>query len=180
MKKTSFVSLILALVMCLAVFSGCSKDKDDEIKAPDGMILASGDKVDYYMFVPETWKVDKSDLYTAAYFSHGDATSISTTAYGINADVVKVDDWWKLFEEELGSVYTDISKIEKTDAKIDGIKGREYSFSAKLADVEYSFIITAVIKDYYVYYVTYTSTPEYYEDHLEERDSVIDAFEFKD
>lgn len=180
MKKISVISFILALVMCIAVFAGCSKKKEQEIDTPDGMILASGDKVDYYMFVPETWKVDKSDLYTAAYFSHGDATSISTTAYGINADIEKVDDWWKLFEEEMKSVYTDVSKVKKSDAKIDGIKGKEYSFTAKLAEQEYNFIITAVLKDYYIYYITYTSTPEYNEDHLEERTEVIEAFEFKD
>ena len=65
------------------------------------------------------------------------------------------------------------------EASIDGIDGKEYSFSATLGEQEYNFIITAVIKDYYVYYITYTSVPEYNEDHVEERAQVIDAFRFK-
>ena len=44
------IALALALVMCLAVFCSCSK-KDPS--APSGMKLASGDNVDYYMYVPE-------------------------------------------------------------------------------------------------------------------------------
>lgn len=189
MKKISVIALILAAAACLAVFSGCKKDGED-IKAPAGMILASSDQVDYYMFVPETWKVDKSDLYTSAYFSHGDATSISTTAYSLSGEVPSLDDWWngpegsenedKGFFDEMSLVYTDISEVKESKAKIDGIKGKEYSFSAKLAGKEYIFIITAVIKGYNVYYITYTSTPEYNEDHLEERTQVIDAFKFKD
>ncbi len=178
MKKISVISLILVLTMCVAVFSGCGKK--EETDAPDGMKLASGEKVDYYMYVPETWKVDNSELYTAAYFSSGDATSISATAYGISVEIATVDDWWKLFEEEMAGVYSEISEITAADAAIDGIKGREYTFSATLGEQEYNFIITAVIKDYYVYYITYTSIPEYNEDHLEERVQVIDAFRFKD
>ena len=178
MKKISVISLILATVMCLFAFCACAKEKD-EIKAPQGMILASGEKVDYYMFVPETWKVDKSELYTSAYFSHGDATNISTTAYNINtAEIKTVDDWWAGFEKQMKDVYKDVSEIKAADAKIDGIKGREYSFSAKLAEKEYNFIITAVIKGDNVYYITYTSTPEYNEDHLEEREQVIESFKF--
>ena len=178
MKKISVISLVLVLCMCVAAFAGCAKKEESD--APDGMKLASGEKVDYYMYVPETWKVDHSELYTAAYFSSGDATSISATAYGISADITSVDDWWTLFEEEMAGVYSDISEITSTDAKIDGIDGKEYTFSATLGEQEYNFIVTAVINNYYVYYITYTSVPEYNEDHLEERVQVIDAFRFKD
>lgn len=178
MKKISVISLMLVLCMCVLSFAGCAKKEESD--APDGMKLASGEQVDYYMYVPETWKVDNSQLYTAAYFSSGDATSISATAYGISADITSVDAWWALFEEEMAGVYSEISEVTSTDAKIDGIEGKEYTFSATLGEQEYNFIVTAVINNYYVYYITYTSIPEYNEDHLEERVQVIDAFRFKD
>lgn len=173
---------IIALVLCLAAllctFAGCAKEQDSEV--PKGMQLASGENVDYFMYVPEAWKVDKSELYTAAYFSAGDATSISATAYGISAEIQSVSDWWKAFEPQMTALYKDVSEITETEARIDGIEGREYSFTAKLNEKEYNFIVTAVIKDLYVYYITYTSTPEYNEDHLEERVQVIENFDFKD
>ena len=67
MKKISVISLMLVLCMCVLSFAGCAKKEESD--APDGMKLASGEQVDYYMYVPETWKVDNSQLYTAAYFS---------------------------------------------------------------------------------------------------------------
>ena len=176
MKKISVIALVLALATCLLAFSGCAKD--NEKSAPSGMKLASGENVDYYMYVPESWKVDKSDLFTSAYFSSGDATSISVTAYGIGSEEKTVDDWWAKFEGEIGEVYK-LSEVKKADVKLDGIKGKQYSFSGELSEKEYNFIITAVLKDYYVYYITYTSTPDFYEDHLEELDQVIEAFEFE-
>ncbi len=176
MKK--IVALAMALVMCLCVFAGCKNN--NESSAPKGMKLASGENVDYYMYVPESWRVDKSDLYTAAYFSSGDATSISATAYGVGSEEKTAKDWWKGFEKEIKGVYSEVSEAKESAAKLDGVKGTEFTFSAKLADKEYKFIVTAVIKDYYVYYITYTSTPDYYEDHLEELEQVIDSFEFKD
>lgn len=170
------ITLALALVMCLAVFCSCSKQDPN---VPAGMKLASSENVDYFMYVPENWRVDKSDLYTSANFSSGDPTSISATAYAISSDIKSLGDWWKGFEKEMAEVYKDISKVEKTKAKLGGIKGEEYSFTATLGEQQYNFVITAVIKDYYVYYITYTSVPEYNENHLEERTQVVEAFEFK-
>ncbi|MBE6588181.1 MAG: hypothetical protein E7647_07200 [Ruminococcaceae bacterium] len=175
MKKLLVIAL--ALVMCLSALAGCSKKEEPE--APSGMKLASGDNVDYYMYVPEMWRVDKSDLYTSANFSSGDPTSISATAYAISSDIKSVGDWWAGFEKEMATVYTEISEVEETDAKLDGIKGKEYAFTASLAGQKYNFIITAVIKDYYVYYITYTSVPEYNENHLKERTQMVEAFKFE-
>ena len=63
MKRISVVALILAAALSLFAFVSCGEK--EEVKAPDGMKLASGEDVDYYMYVPETWRVDRSDLYTS-------------------------------------------------------------------------------------------------------------------
>ena len=177
MKRISVVALILAAALSLFAFVSCGEK--EEVKAPDGMKLASGEDVDYYMYVPKTWRVDRSDLYTSAYFSSGDATSISATAYGVTGGVATLEEWWKSFCEEASAVYGEFKEVDTKKAKLGGIEGQEYTFTAKLGEQQYNYIITAVIKDYYVYYVTYTSTPDYYEDHLEERTAVIESFEFK-
>lgn len=182
MKRISLISLILALCICLCTFSSCSK-QESEVEVPNGMKLASGD-VDYYMFVPEAWKVDRSDLYTSATFSSGDPTSISATAYAVSNNIQSVSDWWSNgengFYEEMSLVYTDISEISETEATLGGIEGTEYSFTAKLADKEYCFVITAVFNNFYIYYITYTSVPEYNENHTADREQIIEAFKFKD
>ena len=158
------------------------------VDIPQGMKLASGENVDYYMFVPESWNVDRSDLYTNAVFSSGDPssldhTSISTTVYAVSNDIQCVDDWWNKedgFLAELSLVYTDISEISEAEATLGGVDGIEYSFTAKLGGVEYCFVITAVWSDFYIYFVTYTSMPQYTDEHADDRAQVIESFTFKD
>lgn len=176
MKK--FASLLCAVIICLGavLLSACSETVTD---VPKGMKLASSEDADYIMYVPEEWRVDRSTLYTSAYYSSGDSSSISAAAYGMNYSDTSVDDWWKSFDEEMRSIYTDISEITSEDAELGGVDGRKYTFSASLNEKQYNYIVTAVLRNKYIYYITYTSTPDYYENHLEELDSVIANFAFK-
>lgn len=176
MKKLA--SLFLAALICLGaiMLSSCQETETD---VPKGMKLASSEDADYIMYVPENWRVDRSTLYTSAYFSSGDTSSISTAAYGMNFTDNSVDEWWKSFEEEMSKIYTDISEVTTEDAVLGGVDGTKYTFSASLNEKQYNYIITAVIRGSYLYYVTYTSTPDYYENHLEELESVISNFAFK-
>ena len=176
MRKISVVALLLAALLSLTALVSCGEK--EEVKAPDGMKLASGEDVDYFMFVPEAWRVDRSDLYTSAYFSSGDATSISVSAYGLTGGVADLDSWWKSFSDEAKTVYGEFNEVESKKAKIDGIEGKEYTFTAKLGETQYNYIVTAVIKDYYVYYVTYTSTPDYFDVHKESIDKIVQEFTF--
>ncbi len=176
MKK--FTALLCAVIICTGalLLSSCGKTDPD---VPSGMKLASSEDADYIMYVPEMWRVDRSTLYTSAFYSSGDATSISCAAYGMNYTDRSVDDWWNSFEDEMKSLYTDVSDIQKAEASLGGVSGQKYTFSASLNGTEYNYIITAALKSNYIYYVTYTSTPDYYENHLEELDSVIANFAFK-
>lgn len=170
------LSLIIAVLTVSALLCGCSKSAEG---VPSGMKKASSDDADYVMYVPEDWRVDKSTLYTAAYYSSGDATSISATAYGMNYDDTTVDDWFAGFMEEFKSVYTDVSEAQSEEAKLGGIDGMKYIFSGTLNGQIYDYIITAAIRQNYIYYITYTSTPEFYEKHLDSLEDVIVNFSFK-
>ncbi len=179
MKKVSAVSLLLCIMLCFGSFAGCAKKNSD---VPDGMKLISSDDADYYMYVPDVegmWRVDRSDKYTSAYYSSGDQTSISTTAFNITKSGVTVESWWEEFRPEIEKTFSDVGEIIEADARIDGVNGKEYKFSGKIGDDEYKYIITAVVKDSYVYFITYTSIPKYYENHLEDLEKVIDTFTFK-
>ncbi len=177
MKKfVRILSLTVAVLTVLSLFAGCAK-KDPEI--PSGMKKASGDEADYIMYVPEEWRVDKSTLYTAAYYSSEDPTSISTTAYGMNFGDTGIDDWFGGFMEEFKGIYTDVTEPETEKTKLGGAEGMKYTFSGTLNGTVYNYVITAAIRSNYVYYVTYTSTPQYYQAHLEALDDVIRNFAFK-
>ncbi len=175
MKKTGFllVTLLLALSM---VLGGCEK-MDSSV--PAGMQLASSEDADYLFYVPEGWRVDKSSLYTAAYFSSGDATSISVTAFGVNMTGDTVSSWWESYTEQFAGIYEEMEVTAEEEVVLGGIDGKKYAFDATLNEKEYQYIIVAALRENYIYYITYTSTPKYYEDHLDELELVLEHFAFK-
>lgn len=173
MKK--IITIVCALLCVSLLLGACSKSEDG---APDGMKQASSDNVDYIMYVPENWKVDKSELYTSAFYSSADATSISAAANGVAADET-VETWWDGFYEKFTSVYSDCGEPESTDVTLGGTDGEKYTFSGMLNGQEYKYIIAACVRGGYVYYLTYTSTPDYYENHLDEFDKTVENFSFR-
>ena len=175
MKKTGIL-LILLLLAIGAILSGCA-DQDPDV--PEGMQLASSEDADYLFYVPEGWRLDKSSLYTSAYFSSGDATSISATAFGMNLTDTSVNDWWEKYKEQFEGIYENVEFSEGEETKLGGVEAMKYTISATLNEKDYQYIIVAALRDSYIYYITYTSTPEYYEDHLDALDQVIECFAFK-
>ncbi len=176
MKFGKLVCVVLALATVLCV-AGCSGKKDAD--APDGMILASSDEADYLFYVPDKWHVDESTLFTSAYYSTGDPTSISVSAYGLKNNGSTVNDWWAGFQEEFSFVYSDVEISDAEDASLGSQDAVRYSVKASLAGAEYNFVFVAAIYKGYVYYLTYTSTPEFNENHTEELEQVIKNFSFK-
>ena len=164
MRKTGILMLSLLLAVG-AMLSGCAQQDPD---VPEGMQLASSEDADYLFYVPEGWRLDKSSLFTSAYFSSGDATSISATAFSMN-----------LTDTSIEGIYENVEFSDGEETKLGGEDAMKYTISATLNETDYQYIIVAALRDSYIYYITYTSTPEYYEDHLEALDQVIECFAFK-
>ena len=173
MKKTK---ILLLLLLTGVLFGGCAK-QDTEV--PEGMQLASPKEADYLFYVPEGWRVDQSSLYSSAYFSSGDASSISATAFGMDLADTSVNDWWEKYKEQFQGIYEDVEFGEGEETTLGGVDAVKYTINATLNENEYRYVIVAALRDNYIYYITYTSTPEYYEDHLEALEQVREHFAFK-
>ena len=174
-RLLSVIALLMVPVLFLA---GCGDKTPSDI--PDGYQLASNDDCDYLFYVPETWVVDNQTLYTSTYYSAGDSSGISVTAYGMNFEDEAVEDWWNGYEAQFNEAFESYELLSTEDATLGGVEGKKFTYTAKMADKQYNFICIAVVKNEYVYYMLYTSTPEYYENHLETLDEVVSYFEFKD
>ncbi len=170
----SVVSLLLCLCM---VFAGCGNKQDEN--APDGYKLASSEEADYLFYVPSEWVVDTSTLYTSAYVSAGDSSSVSVTAYGLERESTTVADWWKGYTEQFNEAFKDMETVSEEKVTMGGIEGVKYTYTAKMADVQYNFVCAAVVRGNYVYYMLYTSIPQYYEEHIEEFNGIVSNFKFK-
>lgn len=171
--KKAITSLLCAALAALILF-GCSEPSD----IPSGFKLASNDACDFDFVVPSTWTVSLSDGTVAAYCSPTDPSSISVMPGELeNADST-VDDWWASYQSDFESVYSETEVVGITDAMLDGVKGKTYTLTGKLGDNTYRFEITAAVYHSRIYMVTFTSTPELYENHTETLASVIENFKF--
>lgn len=186
MKK--IISLVALLLCASMLFAGCGNKQDPSV--PDGFQLISSEEADYNLYVPTEWIPGINNLSTSAYFSRGaDATSISVTAFGADLAGQTVEKWWDEYKKDFEAEFDNFEVISEEDASLGGVDGKKYTFTAtkgvetdaegKETATQYNFICVAVVKDTYVYFLLYTSTPKYYEEHLSTLGDVISHFSFK-
>ena len=171
MKK--IISIILILMLSAAVLASCKKND-----APDGMILASGEAASYSLYVPEDWEIGTQASYTTAN-AKGNVPNVSVTSFEFDDPTTTVDQWWETQKEELIAGFGGIEEISDGDTVVDGLNAREYVYSAKHGTREYVYHQVAVMKNGgEVYLITYTSTPETYEENLSTFNKITAEFRF--
>jgi len=185
MKKViSFALAAIIFASCLALAS-CGKSEDG---VPNGMKKASSDAASYIFYVPEVWQCDVASGATTAYYSNSDTSSVSVMTFSLENSDATADDWWEGFEDDFKKVYDDFSIESREDTKLDGEDAVKYVFSGSLSHgeeekVEFKFMQIASVKRKplsapEVYVITYTSSPDVYEEHLSDVQKMIDNFKF--
>ncbi len=172
----------MAVVMTALCFASCSK-VDSEV--PEGMKEASGDSVDYNFYVPSTWTCDVANGATTAYYSETDRSNVNVMTFSVTYSDDTLADWWKSYETDFQTVYTDFEVISSENIILDGVAALKTVFKGTLEGYEYQFMQVAAVKDVFlskpqIYVFTYTSVPEVYASHVEEVQTMLDAFDFHD
>lgn len=171
-------------------------DGDEGVSVPDGMQLISNGAVDYLMFVPESWSVQANTGISSARVSETDASTVSAIAFSSQyswreefrdlseTDIRKklIDEFWSSRETDIsdtfgGITYTSESKF--TDTSVDGYYARTYAYSLRRDSDVYSYRETVLIRDNYVYIITYCSRLETADLHISEYERIISEFRFK-
>lgn len=195
LRKFFFVTMVILstlIVLCATVSCGDA----DEQWYPAGMKLASSDKIDYKMWVPDDWIVDISTGVTAAYVSESDRSNVTLTAFSLTAgdNYMSISQYWSKYKEELEKTFPDISVIDTgedgaSDALteendlgvtllVDGVAAKKYVYTATVTGTNYKFMQVIFIREGYVYLLTYTAMPENYDLHTEDVDKIIENFRF--
>ncbi len=198
-----YLSLTLALIFLLmtaVLSSSCARDSGD---TPVGMKNASGKANDFYLYVPDEWIINTSDtdLMASARVSENDPSNITMIGYeDAGNEYSSIDSYWEYYQNELSSrifdkVKDEESGEEKTTFKmaetengetqapekilIAGNEAQKYEYSGTVAGMELSYMQIIVKKANIFYIITYTSTPELYERHSSEIDTILKFVEFK-
>ena len=183
MKK--IISLIALFLAVSALFASCGQSEEDGV--PAGMKIASADTASYRFFVPETWQCDVASGATTAYYSNSDTSSVSVMTFTLENSDASVSDWWSSFEGDFKMVYDDFEVISREAVTLDGMEAEKVVFVGTLNHdgeaITFKFMQVASVRrktlsapEAYVF--TYTSSPEVYDSHLTDVQTMLDAFRF--
>ncbi len=189
MKRIISFAVMFALIFTVAAATSSCGEKDKSV--PDGMQLASADTATYCFYVPENWKCDVASGATTAYYSNSDTSNVSVMTFSMPNTDSDVADWWKSFSTDFEAVYKDFTVISEEPATLDGVVGMKYVFSGKLthdnggAGVEEALKFMQVVairsksmSSPEAYVITYTSSEEVYDSHLDDVAKMIENFKF--
>ncbi len=184
------LSLVL-VILSIFTFASCSREEGE---APLGMIKASSDASEFYLYVPKDWEVttEENSLMASARASESDPSNITMIGFEDGSgEYADVDAFWAYYKNELASRIFDFTgegeerattfnlTLDGEGAIIDDVPAKKYEYSGKIAgsDFYYTMLIAKSGSVFYIF--TYTSTPSLYEKHKSDVDALIEYIEFK-
>lgn len=172
MKK--LICVLLAVVCCLG-FASCAKDNG----VPDGYQLISDDKVAYCFYAPTQWTKNNVGGAYSVYYSTADPSVVMVTFYTPSSDEATLDDFWATVESQYKHQYTNYELVSDEMTMLGDRNARAFTFTAGISGSDYKILqIVTGYGDYY-YTMTYMSTPEKFDSHLEAVKGMASVFKFK-
>ncbi len=179
MKKITLLILTLLLSIC---FISCSNNENDTL--PDGMALLDNPSTDFYFYYPSSWQADRNDGVVSAYVSDTDRSNISVSVMTASNEVNSVDTYLTLgdisYFDHMKSTFPDLELItDGEELTLGGVPARRYVFTASVAGDAYKFSQIIAYTNGYIYFMTYTSTVELFDSHIDEVTKTVEEFKFK-
>lgn len=170
------IALFTALLLITVALTSCKKAGD----APDGMKLASHeDKANYFLYVPDDWTIDLQTGATTVHVSSQDLSSVSVTTWLLEHTDDTVDTWYESQRDVLNMGFTDFAEESVRETTVDGVYAKEYTYTAKLGGNERKYRQVAAVKSGTVYVISYSTTPELFDEHSSDFDDILTEFRFK-
>ena len=176
MKMTQrLIALVSAILIGAAALTSCSAP---DVDTPDGMQLASLDGVEYALYVPESWTVNKNSGVSGAYVSAYDKSNVSLVSY-VPTAAITMEQYWTMCEESYKAEFENYALLENGTTTMAGATAPYYVYSATVSGVEYKFLQAIVANNGMFYLFTYTAEPANYDTHIESVMEMIEVFTFR-
>ena len=156
------------------------KEISDKVTPPEGMKLASVEKVPYRFYVPDAWKINKRTESGTAYYSDTDSSNVQVQMYMMGDDSpATVADYFAYCEEKYKELFESYTLESTEDIKMDSISAKQYIYTVVDGGVTYKQL-QAIVKKGEVYYtLTYTATSDKFESHLDDVKKMIEKFDIR-
>lgn len=154
-----------------------NKEYSDKVTPPEGMKLASTDKLPYRFFVPTSWKINEKTASAAAYVSDTDSSNVSVQMYMMGDDSPKtVEDYFAKCEKSYKEMFSSYALESVTDIKLDSVAGKQYIYSLTSGGESFKQLQAIVRKGEVYYTVTYTAKAELFEKHMNDVKKMLETF----
>ncbi len=176
--KLRIASLFLALLTLLTLASCSASDLNpDDGWHPAGYKLASGEHVDYNLFVPEAWTVDISTGVTTAFTAGGNVSMVATSV----EKGTTLAAFWKEYETQFDPAFVDFKYVnEGQDILLDSgkVPAKKYIYTATVTGNAYQFYQVIAIIDSTAYIFTFTALAPKFDSLVAQADAMIGYLTF--
>ena len=88
--------------------------------------------------------------------------------------------FWEKYEGDLLATFPDAVFGETANTVVDGsVAAEQHTFTATVTGYEYEFMETVFVRGGTAYILTYTSTPDVFESHLDDVQSIVNSLKFR-
>ena len=167
----------------IEVFELCDKgevrnDFVTDKKTPEGMKIASGDALEYRLYVPQSWISDTENGVSQAYVDESGKPNVTATSY-IPDDPMTVEQYFKECERSYKESIQGYSFIGEEERVVGNRNAISYTYSATYGDVDITIMQTVLVYSGRVYSITYTAPADTFDNHMEDVESILDSFRFR-
>ena len=155
---------------------------DETLSIPDGMQLLSNKAVDYIMFVPSDWLITVNTGMSASRASRDSSAAVSVVAFDIRT--TDMDAFWTSYENDVKSTFGNITYVSEENRyspfTLGGYESaRTYNFRITSGEDVYRYAVTVLIKDGYLYQITYSALESEFTDYEADHNKILSEFKFK-
>ncbi len=171
-----FSKIVDAFVLCEKgdAVNDCVTDS----KTPEGMKIASSDIVEYRLYVPTSWICNSQSGKSEAYFPESGKPNVTVTSYSPNEEM-SVEKYFEMCEKEYKNSLDGYEFISVSDRTVGERAAKCYTYSVNAGGARVRIMQTVMSYSGLVYSITYTALDERFDNHVEEVNSVLDAFRFR-
>ena len=189
MKTTiRLTACVLLFVFMSCALLSCGAKVVDGVTVPAGMRMIVSESKDYNLIVPDNWLTDTTVGMTSAYCEDAARSSVSVTANELSGlETTTIEDYWNGFSEQFLAAFPDFEMVDKEPSDVtvgaanegSETKGVKYRYTATVGDTKYQWMQVLFIRNATIYIMTYTSTAEAYDSHLDDVNNIIAHFSFR-
>ncbi len=179
-EKENYEQHLTTVEAMAKVFSFKKNEKaptpDRTDSAPESMKIASSDKVEYVLYVPQKWIVDNS-VTAGAYYSDTDRSNVNVVSY--YGEEMTVTDYWDMCEAEYKAQFSNYSLHESYKSKLGSRNTYVYIFTLSFDGKDYRMLQAISAYGELMYTFTYTADESLFDSHIDDVKLMMEQFKFR-